>query len=241
MMFLKSIVACDPDHPVKDLEALLDALDSKVAIAGDIQVLQGQVADTLAHASPHLNVHDKMVIDAASPTHDDPMFGLTIPAGPGESLVDSVSQIEGVSAVQMMRPSMMVVTTHIEGGPRPEESVETVDDEGAAAQRAHIARLRDEIWSLNGSENLRWLFITDDDVDLSAEGWRRKLLWQFFCRFEVARDLHFDETRSRLAWDATAPIPSNSGPHPVRRWPGVTLQDPEVEAKVDAWMEDNNL
>ncbi|MEL0336003.1 MAG: hypothetical protein VXA63_02860, partial [Euryarchaeota archaeon] len=212
-----------------------------VDISGDVQVLNGQVADSLAHASPHLNVHDKVMIDASSPTHDDPMFGLTIPDGPGESLIDSVSQIEGVTQVRMLRPSMMVVTTHIEGGPRPEESVETVNEEGAAAQREHIVNLRDAIWSLDGSENLRWLFITDDDADLQADGWRRKLLWQFFCRFDVARDLHFDENRSRLAWDATAPIPSETGPYPVRRWPGVTLHDPEVEAKVEAWMKENNL
>ena len=241
LMFLKSIIACDPEHPVKDLDALLDVLDSKVDISGDVQVLKGQVADSLAHASPHLNVHDKVMIDASSPTHDDPMFGLTIPDGPGESLIDSVSQLEGVTQVRMLRPSMMVVTTHIEGGPRPEESVETVNEEGAAAQREHIVNLRDSIWSLDGSENLRWLFITDDDADLQADGWRRKLLWQFFCRFDVARDLHFDENRSRLAWDATAPIPSNTGPHPVRRWPGVTLHDPDVEAKVEAWMKENNL
>ena len=241
LMFLKSIIACDPDHPVKDLDALLDVLDSSVDIMDDVQILKGQVADSLAHASPHLNVHDKVMIDASSPTHDDPMFGLTIPDGPGESLIDSVSKIEGITQVRMLRPSMMVVTTHIEGGPRPEESVETVNEEGAAAQREHIVNLRDAIWSLNGSENLRWLFITDDDADLQADGWRRKLLWQFFCRFDVARDLHFDENRSRLAWDATAPIPSNTGPHPVRRWPGVTLHDTEVETKVDAWMKENNL
>ena len=130
LMFLKSIVACDPEHPVKDLDALLDILDSKVDISGDVQVLKGQVADSLAHASPHLNVHDKVMIDASSPTHDDPMFGLTIPDGPGESLIDPVSQIEGVTQVRMLRPSMMVVTIHIEGGPRPEESVETVNEEG---------------------------------------------------------------------------------------------------------------
>ena len=39
MMFLKSIVATDADHSVKDLDALLDALDSKVNIAHDIQIL----------------------------------------------------------------------------------------------------------------------------------------------------------------------------------------------------------
>ncbi|HIC75101.1 MAG TPA: hypothetical protein EYO98_00620 [Candidatus Poseidoniales archaeon] len=119
--------------------------------------------------------------------------------------------------------------------------MESLDEEAAAAQRAHIARLRDEIWSLDGSEYLRWLFITDDDADLSADDWRRRLLWQLFCRFEVSRDLHFDEARTRIAWDATAPIPSTEGPLPVRRWPAVTLHDAAVEAKVDAWLEENNL
>ncbi|MAD72713.1 MAG: hypothetical protein CL973_02845, partial [Euryarchaeota archaeon] len=66
-------------------------------------------------------------------------------------------------------------------------------------------------------------------------------LWQLFCRFEVSRDFHFDEQRKRVAWDATAPIPSNEGPLPVRRWPAVTLHDPEVEEKVDAWMEREGL
>jgi 3-polyprenyl-4-hydroxybenzoate decarboxylase len=119
--------------------------------------------------------------------------------------------------------------------------MENVNEETAAAQRAHIANLRDEIWSLDGGENLRWLFITDDDADLSDEDWKRRLLWQLFCRFDVARDLHFDDDRSRLAWDATAPIPSNNGPLPVRRWPAVTLHDPIVEAKVNAWMDKEGL
>ena len=49
---------------------------------------------------------------------------------PASHLIDSVSKIEGITQVRMLRPSMMVVTTHIEGGPRPEESVETVNEEG---------------------------------------------------------------------------------------------------------------
>ena len=241
MMFLKSVIACDPDHPVKDLEALLDALDSKVSITHDIQVLDGQVADTLAHSSPWQDVHSKVIIDASSPVASDPLSGLLLPPGPGESFAEKVSLVDGVSSVRMLRPSIMVVTTHIQGGPRPEASMENVNEEAAAAQRAHIAKLRDEIWSLGGGENLRWLFITDDDADLSDEDWKRRLLWQLFCRFDVARDLHFDEDRSRLAWDATAPIPSNKGPLPVRRWPAVTLHDPIVEAKVDAWMDKEGL
>ena len=52
MMFQKVIVAVDEDHPVKDLEALLDALDTKVRIPGGLVLLEGMVADTLAHAAP---------------------------------------------------------------------------------------------------------------------------------------------------------------------------------------------
>ena len=241
MMFLKSIVATDANHPVKDLDALLDALDSKVNIAHDIQILDGQVADTLAHAAPWDNVHSKVVIDASTPTFDDPESASDIPSGPGDGFAEIASIVDGVSAVRMLRPSMLVVTTHIKGGPRADASMESLDEEAAAAQRAYIARLRDDIWSLDGSENLRWLFITDDDADLSAADWRRRLLWQLFCRFEVSRDLHFDEVRTRIAWDATAPIPSIEGPLPVRRWPAVTLHDTAVEAKVDAWLEENNL
>jgi 3-polyprenyl-4-hydroxybenzoate decarboxylase len=119
--------------------------------------------------------------------------------------------------------------------------MEEVNEEGAKAQREQIARIRDEIWSLESAKNLRWLFITDDDADLDEEHWRRRLLWQLFCRFEVARDFHFDKERKRVAWDATAPIPSNEGPLPVRRWPAVTLHDPEIEERVEKWMEREGL
>ena len=78
-------------------------------------------------------------------------------------------------------------------------------------------------------------------ADLDEEHWRRRLLWQLFCRFEVARDFHFDKERKRVAWDATAPIPSNEGPLPVRRWPAVTLHDPEIEERVEKWMEREGL
>ena len=241
MMFLKSIIACDPSHPVKNLESLLDVLDSNVSISDDIQILNGQVADSLAHASPWNDVHSKIIIDASSPVVGDPLHGIKLPEGPGRLLAEAVSSVDGICAVRMMRPSIMVVTTHIEGGPKQEVSMEQVDEDAARKQRSQIARIRDEIWSMDNSKNLRWLFITDDDADLQSEDWKRRLLWQLFCRFEVSRDLHFDEEGKRLAWDATAPIPSMEGPLPVRRWPAVTLHDPEVEAKVDDWIEREGL
>ena len=37
----------------------------------------------------------------------------------------------------------------------------------------------------------------------------------------------------RIFWDATTPIPSNEGPTPVRRWPAITMHDPETLAAID--------
>ena len=148
----------------------------------------------------------------------------------------SATAIDGVVQARMLRPSMMVITTNIEGGPTPEESMEAPNEKLALLQRKRISQIRDSIWELEASQGLRWLLITDSDADLESDDWKRRLLWQLFCRFDVGRDLHFDQSRKRVAWDATAPIPSNDGPLPVRRWPAVTLHDPELVRKVDSWL-----
>ena len=236
MMFQKVIVAVDEGHPVKDLEALLDALDYRVHIPHDLVFLRGMVADTIAHAAPWENIHDKLIIDATTPPDNDPHSGQPPQLGCPDSLEVSASAVSGVIQARMLRSSMLVVTTNIEGAPKPEGSMEEVSEEGAARQREVIDEICRGIWSLEAARNLRWLFITDDDVYLASEDWRRRLLWQLFCRFDVGRDLHFDDSGGRLAWDATAPIPSNEGPLPVRRWPGVTLHDAEVAERVDAWL-----
>ena len=106
------------------------------------------------------------------------------------------------------------------------------------ATKRKISKICKDIWNLEGANNLKWLFITDDDVDLKSEDWKRKLLWQLFCRFDVSRDVHFDSDKKRLAWDATAPIPSKKGKIPVRRWPAVTLHNPETIENVDRIMKE---
>ena len=85
---------------------------------------------------------------------------------------------------------------------------------------------------MDSDKNLRWLFITNDDLDMTHTKARRRLLWQLTARFDVGRGLTFDEGRDRLCWDATTPIPSEE--HGVRRWPAVTLHDEETLAKVAA-------
>ena len=236
LMFQKVTVVVDENHPVKDLDALLDAIDYRVHIPEDLVFLRGMVADTLAHAAPWDNIHDKLIIDASTPPEGDPYSKLPEQAGCPESLEISASAVKGVVQARMLRSSMLVVTTNIEGGPKPESSMEMTSEEGAARQREVIREICDSIWSLEAAHNLRGLFITDDDAYLASDDWRRHLLWQLFCRFDVGRDLHFDEGGGRVAWDATAPIPSNKGPIPVRRWPGVTIHDPEVAERVDAWL-----
>ena len=236
LMFQKVVVVVDENHPVKDMDALLDAIDYRVHIPQDLVLLHGMVADTLAHAAPWDNIHDKLIIDATSTPKGDPHSELPEQQGCPESLAVSASAVSGVIQARMLRPSMLVVTTDIESGPKPESSMERISEEGATRQRQIISEICESIWSLEAAKNLRWLFITDDDAYLASEDWRRRMLWQLFCRFDVGRDLHFDETGGRVAWDATAPIPSNKGPLPVRRWPGMTLHDPEVAERVDAWL-----
>ena len=141
MMFLKVVVVVDEDHSVKNLECLLDALEMKVSIPGDLVTLRGMVADSLEHTSPWENIHDKLIIDATSPADGDPIeHGQVIPVS--KSLVISASAIEGVVQARMLRPSMMVITTEIEGGPKPEESMEEANEHLANLQRETIARIR---------------------------------------------------------------------------------------------------
>ena len=141
--------------------------------------------------SPWDNIHDKLIIDATTPSEGDPI-GLPAETSASESLAISASAIDGVVQARMMRPSMMVITTEVEGSPSPEESMEETDDHLARLQREKIARIRDSIWNLGAAKGLKWLFITDSDANLEDEDWKRRLLWQLFCRFDVGRDLHFD-------------------------------------------------
>jgi len=224
MMFLKTIVATGPEHEVKNLDALLDVLDQNVSIPADLVVLDGMVADQLAHAAPYEGVHSKLLIDAS--THREQ-------SAPEISL-DGIS---GITQHRWIRPSMLVVTTRIEGGPSESENTEVIDEEGGRKQRGQISQLMNSIWQLEKSENLRWLFITDDSVNLEADDAMRILLWQLFCRFEVSRDLHYSPDGGRICWDATAPIPSKGGKMPVRRWPAVCLHDADIQQKVDEWYE----
>lgn len=234
MMFLKTIIAVDPNHPVKDLNKLLDILEMNVNIPEDLVFLEGMVADTLEHASPVENIHTKLLIDATS-TGVKRMNKSTKST---DSILISATAVEGVVDVRMLRPTMMVVTTNIEGGPKPENSVEEENEESAKEQRGKIKKIYEDIWNLEASRNLKWLFITDDDINLKDGNWKRKLLWQLFCRFDVARDIHFDNNKERVAWDATAPIPSQNGPFPVRRWPAVTLHNIETTKKVEKIMKE---
>ena len=224
MMFLKTIVATGPKHDVKNLETLLDALDQNVSIPDDLVILDGMVADQLAHAAPFEGIHSKLLIDASTQREQKPANV-------------SLDGIEGITQHRWIRPSMLVITTRIEDGPSESENTEEIDEVGAANQREQISQLMNLIWELDNSNHLRWLFITDDSVDLEADDAMRTLLWQLFCRFEVSRDIHFSPDQGRICWDATAPIPSKEGEMPVRRWPAVCLHDPDIQEKVDAWYE----
>jgi 4-hydroxy-3-polyprenylbenzoate decarboxylase len=248
MMFLKAIITVDPDQNPKDLEALLDALNDKVEIANDVIVLEGMVADSLDASSPYENVHDKLIIDATTiPVRDprsdnEPLEGSFKQDTPKwrQGLVEShkftevelVKQIPEVTGARMLRDNILVITTNIEGTPSPETGSETFDNAAEGARIARISQLKNSIWQLDSKKCLRWLFITNDDMDLNCKKARRRLLWQLTSRFDVGRGLFFDDERQRLCWDATTPIPSDT--HGVRRWPAITLHSDETLEKVAA-------
>jgi len=247
MMFLKLMIAVD--HDSHDLDKLLDSLNDKVDPSQDLTVIQGMVADSLEAASPWENVHSKLIIDATSIPRADPRSeneplegsyqiptptwrnGLEKPPGIGHSFLEDVLEIDGVIQARLIRNSMLVITTKIEGCPDIRTGSDILDEDAARKQCEKIYQLRKSIWQLENSTNLRWLFITDDDLELNEKGAMRRLLWQLTCRFDVERDLHIEG--SRLCWDATTPIPSLEGDLPVRRWPALTLHSPETLASIE--------
>ena len=248
MMFLKVIVAIDPDQNPKDLEAFLDALNDKVEISEDVVVLPGMVADALEAASPFENVHDKLLIDATTlvstdpRSSDEPLEGSynqptpdwrqgSKPSEPFTGL-EAVAALPDVRQARMLRDNMLVVSTSIDGTPSPRTGKHDGNDEQEGKRIEQILQLRNSIWQLDSEKNLRWLFITNDDLDMTHTKARRRLLWQLTSRFDVGRGLTFDDDKSRLCWDATTPIPSEE--YGVRRWPAVTLHDEETLAKVAA-------
>ncbi len=248
MMFLKVIVAVDPDHDPKDLEAFLDALNDKVEISQDLIVLPGMVADALEAASPFENVHDKLLIDASTIVSSDPRsaspplegsYKQATPAwrqGQGVSVpfeqIEAVRELPDVRQARMLRNNMLVVSVSVEETPSVQTGDSTSRDEAEQQRINKISQLKDSIWQLDSQKNLRWLFITNDDLDMTNTKARRRLLWQLTSRFDVGRGLSFDQARARVCWDATTPIPSEE--HGVRRWPAVTLHDEETLAKVAA-------
>ncbi|MCH1480704.1 MAG: UbiD family decarboxylase [Candidatus Poseidoniaceae archaeon] len=248
MMFLKVIIAVDPEHNPKDLEALLDALNDKVEISQDVIILDGMVADSLDAASPYENVHSKLIIDATTIPQRDPRspseplegsFKQNTPEwrqGLTESAkfrqIDKVKEMDLVSDARKLRDNILVVTTNIAGTPSPETGSDESQNDNESARFERISQLKNSIWQLDSEKSLRWLFITNDDMDLNCVKARRRLLWQLTSRFDVGRGLFFDESRQRLCWDATTPIPSDE--HGVRRWPAITLHSDETLEKVAA-------
>lgn len=246
MMFLKVIVAVDPDQDPKDLEAFLDALNNKVEISQDLVVLPGMVSDALEASSPFENVHDKLLIDATTIVASDPRsdapalegsYKQSTPkwrqqSGPSEPFehLEDVKNIHGVVQARMLRDNMLVVSTSVVGTPSVHSGDEGSHDEEEHQRQQHISQLKNSIWQLDSKKNLRWLFITNDDLDLTCKKARRRLLWQLTSRFDVGRGLSFDDARIRVCWDATTPIPSVE--YGVRRWPAVTMHNEETLAKV---------
>ena len=221
MMFLKILIATDEDP--SDLDALLDVLNDRVDPNSDITIIEGMVSDSLEPASTYENVHSKVIIDATKLVPADPRSGAPLEGSPieespawrrgeedapgiSELLLKEISDLEDVEDCLLMRNSMLVVTVDIEGKPDPRTGMSWPDEDAAKAQREKISQLRKSIWQLDSKNELRWLFVTDNDMNLHGEGAMRRLLWQLTSRFAVERDFMVED--GRIFWDATTPITS---------------------------------
>jgi 4-hydroxy-3-polyprenylbenzoate decarboxylase len=246
MMFLKIIVATDEDP--SDLDALLDVLNDRVDPNSDITILDGMVADALEPASTYENLHSKMIIDATKIVGSDPRSGSPLEGSPVEAapawrlgaedspglsdtVIEEIKKLDDIEDCRMLRSSMLVVSVNIENRPDARVGAQWPNDEARATQIEKINQLRKSIWQLDSERRLRWLFIIDNDLDLHGKGAQRRLLWQLTSRFAVERDLTIEG--GRICWDATVPIPSEE--HKVRRWPPITMHDPETLALIDGF------
>jgi 4-hydroxy-3-polyprenylbenzoate decarboxylase len=246
MMFLKIIVATDEDP--SDLDALLDVLNERVDPKSDITILDGMVADALEPASTYENLHSKMIIDATKIVGSDPRSGSPLEGSPVEAapawrlgaedspglsdtVIEEIKKLDDIEDCRMLRSSMLVVSVNIENQPDARVGAQWPNDEARANQIEKINQLRKSIWQLDSEKRLRWLFIIDNDLDLHGKGAQRRLLWQLTSRFAVERDLTIED--GRICWDATVPIPSEE--HKVRRWPPITMHDPETLALIDGF------
>jgi len=241
MMFLKIMIATDDDP--SDLDALLSALNDRVDPDSDITIIPGMVSDALEPASTFENVQSKLIIDTtkiipSDPRSGSPLEGSFVDDCPAwrrgeedapkisENLLKEISELQDVADCRLLRDSMLVVTVDIEGRPDPRTGASWPDEENAAKKVKKINQLRNSIWQLDSQTAIRWLFVTDNDLDLHGDGAKRRLLWQLTSRFAVERD--FIAENGRIFWDATTPIPSLEGETPVRRWPAITMHDPET-------------
>lgn len=246
MMFLKIMVATDEE--CSNLDSLLDVLNDRVDPSVDITILDGMVSDALESASTYENVHSKMIIDATIMPDSDPRSGKPLegsfvensPAwrrgeeevpGISDDLLSEISSLDGIKDCLRLKSSMIVVTIDVEGSPKPRVGAQWPNEEAAEAQRKQIIQLQNSIWQLDSKKHLRWLFITDNDLDLHGSGAKRRLLWQLTSRFAVERDLTLID--GRICWDATIPIPCMEGDSPVRRWPAITMHDPATLESIE--------
>ena len=134
----------------------MDALNDKVDPREDIIVIEGMVGDSLDPATSYENVQSKILIDATTIPDADPRSDSEGPEGspkqsspswrkgkgksPGvpDGFIQSVLDLNEVSDARLLRPSMLVVTTSIEGRPDPRKGMFGLNEELAKEKEEKI-------------------------------------------------------------------------------------------------------
>ena len=236
----KVAIVVDPEVPVDDWDAVLEAFRAHWSAADDALLLPGVPQDTLDFTSFTMNLGSKLVLDctagAGGISGDERPEDRAGPAGvddlPGGSGAPFAPPSENDSRVSAWRAyggaaaafgARGTTDTRIAvGAPFLVASVRERDGRtGRAVAEALAVSPR-----LGG---VQWVAVVSDDVPLDD---RTLLLWGIFTRFDAARDVLFSEMRLDGAWPryrGRMAIDATWKPG----YPNPILMDPEIVRLVD--------
>lgn len=211
MSLSKCVVLVDPDVPVRDFPAVLDALREHFDPTEDFILLPGTAQDTLDFTSFKMNLGSKMILDATRKSRPVPRPAAGfLPSGrgtPGEG-----PALDGAVDWRNLRDVFLVVRSD-------------------AKDPARNRRLAEDLARRPSLSGFKFIAVVSDDVPLEDD---ELLIWGVFTRFDAARDIRPARVETDGAWTRVfAPLAIDASWKPG--YPDPLVMDPSVVARVDAW------
>ena len=175
MSLSKCVVLVDPDVPVRNFSAVVDALRDHFDPVDDLLLLPGTAQDTLDFTSFKMNLGSKMILDA---TQKKRPARPPLPALPPRGAGGPVDAGLGATPWRNIRDGLLVVQSNRSDPAVNRRAVETLVNRPALA-------------------GFKFIALVSDDVPLEDE---ERLLWGVFTRFDCARDLVPARAEQEGAW-----------------------------------------